>query len=83
MKFNKWTFNKKSIIFIGTAVVMFFIIIISFIISKGSKLEQESVSADRKAEEYIYLGEYEKALEEYNKIDANKIKDNSILALKI
>ncbi|KYH30394.1 hypothetical protein [Clostridium colicanis] len=84
MKLNKGIFNKKSIMFIGTTLVMVFTItiIIFFIVSKNNKLEKESASADRKAEEYIYLGEYEKAFEEYNNIDINKIKDNRLLALK-
>lgn len=82
MRFNKETMNMKTIIYAGVVGVMFFIIIIASFTSKGSRLEKHNAVLKDKAEEYLYLGEYDKAIEEYTKINTDKEKDNKLLALK-
>ncbi|QGU95813.1 hypothetical protein GOM49_12545 [Clostridium bovifaecis] len=82
MRFNKETVNMKTILYAGIVGVVLLVIIIASFTSKGSKLEKKNIAFERKAEEHLYLGEYDKAIEEYTKINTNKEKDNKLLALK-
>lgn len=82
MKFNKENLNKNTIISAVGAVVCLAIIVTLFATHK-SNLVNKNAQFEKAGEEYFYSGQYDKAIEEYNKINTENLEDdNRTLAWK-
>ncbi|MCY6370945.1 tetratricopeptide repeat protein [Clostridium ganghwense] len=82
INFNKENLNKKTIVSAVGAVVCLVVIIALFATRKGN-LVKKNVQLEAKGQEYFYSGEYDKAIEEYNKIKTENLEDEDrILAWK-
>lgn len=82
MNFNKENLNNKAIISTVTAVVCL-VIIITLFATRKSNLISKNFQFEKAGEEYFYLGQYDKAIEEYNKIKTENLDDdNKTLAWK-
>lgn len=62
--------------------VIILIIAVLYFATNGSTIEEKNLSIKYKGDEYLYLGEYDKAINEYSKIRSDKTKDNKAEALK-
>ncbi|MCY6355078.1 tetratricopeptide repeat protein [Clostridium sp. ZS2-4] len=82
INFNKENLNKKTIIGAVGAVVCL-VIIITLFATRKSNIVNKNAQFEKKGEEYFYLGQYDKAIEEYNKIKTDNLEDdNKTLAWK-
>lgn len=73
--------NIKGSKYIITGVIILIIGVLYFV-TNGSTVEKKNLSIKYKGDEYLYLGEYDKAINEYSKIRSDKARDNKTEALK-
>lgn len=73
--------SKKNII-IAALVVICLIFGIVFWATRGSRIQKYNLNVEKKSYEYLLAGEYDKAIEEYNKIKVDNSKDSKVSALK-
>lgn len=82
MNFNKENLNKKTIISVVGAVIGL-VIIITLFATRKSTIVNKNAEFEKKGEVYFYLGQYDRAIEEYNKIKTENLEDdNKTLAWK-
>ncbi|MEA4826665.1 MAG: hypothetical protein VB130_08550 [Clostridium sp.] len=73
--------SKKNII-IAALVVICLIFVIVFLATRSSRIQKYNQNVEKKSYEYFLAGEYDKAIEQYNKIKLDNSKDNRIVAFK-
>lgn len=80
LKFNRKNINTK---FGYTILVFIFLITIIFIFTDDIRTLNKNLKIENEAQQYLYLGEYDKAINEYQNMKTKNLKNsNEELALK-
>lgn len=67
---------------VAIIVIIFVATMIIYTATGESRVEKHNISLEKKANEHLYLGEMDKAIEQYNEIKVTKEKDSTQFALK-